>query len=82
MLALNLDKLTYAGNLHNLSSINSDRHIFVFGDIGNQELVYKLLVEHRPRAVINLAAESHVDRSIHDPQILHSDKYRRHRYVC
>jgi dTDP-glucose 4,6-dehydratase len=65
---LNLDKLTYAGNLHNLSSINSDRHIFVFGDIGNEELVYKLLVEHRPRAVINLAAESHVDRSIHDPE--------------
>jgi dTDP-glucose 4,6-dehydratase len=65
---LNLDKLTYAGNLQNLSSIDSDRHIFVEGDIGNHELVSRLLAQYRPRAVLNLAAESHVDRSIHDPE--------------
>jgi len=65
---LNLDKLTYAGNLHNLSSIDSGRHVFVEGDIGNQELVFQLLAQYKPRAVINLAAESHVDRSIHDPE--------------
>lgn len=65
---LNLDKLTYAGNLHNLSSIDKDRHVFVEGDIGNHELVSRLLAQYQPRAVLNLAAESHVDRSIHDPE--------------
>ena len=63
---VNLDKLTYAGNLGNLVSLEGDaRHIFVQGDIGDAALVGRLLTEHRPRAVINFAAESHVDRSIH-----------------
>ncbi|MFN3374979.1 MAG: dTDP-glucose 4,6-dehydratase [Burkholderiaceae bacterium] len=66
---VNLDKLTYAGNLHNLASLQSDaRHIFVQGDIGDTALVGQLLAQHRPRAVINFAAESHVDRSIHGPE--------------
>lgn len=65
---VNLDKLTYAGNLETLASVQGDdRHIFVQGDIGNNELVARLLAQHRPRAVINFAAESHVDRSIHSP---------------
>jgi dTDP-glucose 4,6-dehydratase len=65
---INLDKLTYAGNLDNLSSIAKDpRHIFVQGDIGDRALVDKLLAEHQPRAILNFAAESHVDRSIHGP---------------
>jgi dTDP-glucose 4,6-dehydratase len=63
---VNLDKLTYAGNLENLASLQGDaRHVFVQGDIGDGALVARLLDEHRPRAVINFAAESHVDRSIH-----------------
>ena len=63
---VNLDKLTYAGNLENLASLQGDaRHVFVQGDIGDGALVARLLAEHRPRAVINFAAESHVDRSIH-----------------
>jgi dTDP-glucose 4,6-dehydratase len=66
---VNLDKLTYAGNAENLSSLAGDaRHIFVHGDIGDASLVAKLLAEHQPRAVINFAAESHVDRSIHGPE--------------
>lgn len=66
---INLDLLTYAGNLENLSSIGDDvRHIFVNGDIGDQDLVTKLLYQYQPRAVVNFAAESHVDRSIHGPQ--------------
>lgn len=65
---VNLDKLTYAGNLQTLASLQSDpRHVFVQGDIGDVALVGRLLVEHRPRAVVNFAAESHVDRSIHGP---------------
>ena len=65
---LNLDKLTYAGNLENLRALQGDaRHVFVQGDIGDQPLVEKLLAEHKPRAVLNFAAESHVDRSIHAP---------------
>ena len=65
---VNLDKLTYAGNLETLASLQGDaRHVFVQGDIGDRALVEKLLAEHRPRAVINFAAESHVDRSIHGP---------------
>ena len=63
---VNLDKLTYAGNLGNLAPLKGDaRHIFVQGDIGDATLIGRLLTEHRPRAVINFAAESHVDRSIH-----------------
>ena len=66
---VNLDKLTYAGNLENLASLKGDpRHIFVRGDIGDTELVAGLLAQHRPRAVVNFAAESHVDRSIHGPE--------------
>ena len=66
---VNLDKLTYAGNLENLSSLAADtRHLFVKGDIGDSSLVTKLLLSHQPRAVINFAAESHVDRSIHGPE--------------
>ncbi|MCE9542473.1 MAG: dTDP-glucose 4,6-dehydratase [Verrucomicrobia bacterium] len=65
---INLDKLTYAGNLENLTSLGGNpRHIFVRGDIGDAELVAKLLTEHQPRAIVNFAAESHVDRSIHGP---------------
>jgi len=66
---LNLDRLTYAGNLENLASLHGDpRHVFVQGDIGDAALVARLLAEHRPRAVVNFAAESHVDRSIHGPE--------------
>ena len=65
---VNLDKLTYAGNLANLASLAKDpRHVFVRGDIGDATLVARLCAEHRPRAIINFAAESHVDRSIHGP---------------
>ena len=66
---VNFDKLTYAGNLENLSSLDgNNQHIFVQGDIGDAALVSHLLTKHRPRAVINFAAESHVDRSIHGPE--------------
>jgi dTDP-glucose 4,6-dehydratase len=66
---LNLDKLTYAGNLRNLDLVQSDpRHIFVQGDIGDRALLARLLQTHRPRAIVNFAAESHVDRSIHGPE--------------
>lgn len=67
-LVINLDKLTYAGNLQNLSALqNNLHHVFVQGDIGDRSLVDRLLAEYQPRAVINFAAESHVDRSIHGP---------------
>ena len=63
---VNLDKLTYAGNRANLAGLQDDpRHVFVQGDIGDTALLSRLLAEHRPRAVVNFAAESHVDRSIH-----------------
>ena len=66
--AINLDVLTYAGNLDTLSSLDGNpNHVFVQGDIGDRALVAKLLAEHRPQAVINFAAESHVDRSIDGP---------------
>ena len=66
---VNLDKLTYAGNLENLATLQGDaRQVFVQGDIGDRALLDRLLAEHRPRAVINFAAESHVDRSIHGPE--------------
>ena len=65
---VNLDKLTYAGNLQNLASLEENpRHVFVHGDIGDAALVANLLSEHQPKAIINFAAESHVDRSIHGP---------------
>lgn len=66
---INLDKLTYAGNLQNLASVADNRHhIFVQGDIGDKDIVSQLLEKHRPRAVLNFAAESHVDRSITGPE--------------
>ena len=65
---VNLDKLTYAGNLANLETLEKDaRHTFVHGDIGDKLLVAQLLEEYRPRAIVNFAAESHVDRSIYGP---------------
>ncbi len=65
---VNLDKLTYAGNLDSLADLPDEgRHIFVQGDIGDGPLVSRLLAEHRPRAIVNFAAESHVDRSIDGP---------------
>lgn len=65
---VNLDKLTYAGNLATLKSLEKDtRHVFVQGDIGDYDLVLSLLKKHQIRAVVNFAAESHVDRSIHGP---------------
>ena len=64
----NLDKLTYAGNLANLEPLRGDaRHTFIQGDIGDRGLVGTLLARHRPRAIVHLAAESHVDRSISGP---------------
>jgi len=66
---INLDALTYAGNLANLASLAGDpRHLFVRGDIGDRGLVERLLAEHRVRAIVHFAAESHVDRSIHGPE--------------
>lgn len=65
---INLDKLTYAGNLDNLTTLNNNQnHIFVQGDIGDSQLVSNLLNQYQPRAILNFAAESHVDRSIHGP---------------
>ncbi|QKM63984.1 dTDP-glucose 4,6-dehydratase [Polynucleobacter tropicus] len=65
---VNLDKLTYAGNLATLEPLQKDgRHVFVHGDIGDKDLVSGLLKQHQPRAIVNFAAESHVDRSIHGP---------------
>jgi len=65
---VNLDKLTYAGNLGSLAALRADaRHVFVRGDIGDAPAVGALLAQHRPRAVVNFAAETHVDRSIHGP---------------
>src|SRR6185436_13816166 len=65
---VNLDKLTYAGRLENLETLSGDaRHIFIRGDISDRALVRRLLAEHRPRAIVHFAAESHVDRSIEGP---------------
>ena len=65
---LNLDKLTYAGNLENLAALDGDaRHVFVHEDICERHVVDSLLTQHRPRAMVHFAAESHVDRSIHGP---------------
>lgn len=67
-LVLNLDKLTYAGNLSTLTSLQTDKdHIFIQGDIGDRRLVGELLAQHRPSAILNFAAETHVDRSIDGP---------------
>src|SRR4051794_10638348 len=66
---VNLDKLTYAGNLDSLAAVADDpRHVFVRGDIGDRDLVGRLLREHAPTAVVNFAAETHVDRSIDGPR--------------
>ena len=66
---VNLDLLTYAGHPENLLGLRSDQeYVFVQGDIGDADLVARLLVEHAPSAIINFAAESHVDRSILGPQ--------------
>ncbi|WAN09380.1 dTDP-glucose 4,6-dehydratase [Stutzerimonas balearica] len=66
---VSLDKLTYAGNLANLHALEGDsRHRFVKGDIADKQMITRLLEEHRPRAIINFAAESHVDRSIEGPE--------------
>ena len=72
---INLDKLTYAGNLQNLAALSGDaRHVFVQGDFGDAALVKALLEQHQPRAVVNFAAESHVDRSIHGPgEFIHTN---------
>ncbi len=65
---VNLDALTYAGNRDTLAALDGNAdHIFVLGDIGDRALVTKLLAEHRPSAIVNFAAESHVDRSIDGP---------------
>ncbi|MBK7062034.1 MAG: dTDP-glucose 4,6-dehydratase [Rubrivivax sp.] len=65
---VNLDALTYAGNLQNLATLQGDaHHVFVRGDICDRALLDRLLAEHRPRAIVHFAAESHVDRSIHGP---------------
>lgn len=64
---VNLDSLSYAGNLANLAAHRGDsRHIFVHGSINDRQLVERILADHAPRAILNFAAESHVDRSIHD----------------
>ncbi|MDM0081995.1 dTDP-glucose 4,6-dehydratase [Variovorax sp. J31P179] len=66
---VNLDKLTYAGNLETLASLDGNpKHVFVQGDIGDSALLDRLLAEYKPRAIVNFAAESHVDRSIHGPE--------------
>jgi dTDP-glucose 4,6-dehydratase len=65
---VNLDKLTYAGNLQNLAPLSGDaRHVFVQGDICDRALLRRLLAQHRPRAILHFAAESHVDRSLDGP---------------
>jgi dTDP-glucose 4,6-dehydratase len=65
---VNLDKLTYAGNLQSLVAVEGNsRYRFVHGDIGDRDLVARLLAQHQPTAIVNFAAESHVDRSIHGP---------------
>ena len=64
---VNLDALTYAGSPRNLDGVAPGRHVFVHGDIREQAVVARILREHRPRALINFAAESHVDRSIAGP---------------
>ena len=70
ILVVNVDKLTYAGNLENLSEVMNDkRHFFVQADICDQQAIEKLFIEHKIDYVVNFAAESHVDRSITDPDV-------------
>ncbi|MDR0621174.1 MAG: GDP-mannose 4,6-dehydratase, partial [Deltaproteobacteria bacterium] len=64
---INLDKLTYAGNADNLSHLPPESYLLIGGDIGDFDLALDLLREYKPAAVVNFAAESHVDRSIHSP---------------
>ena len=65
---INLDRLTYSGNLMNLKDVESNpNYVFIHGDIGDEKLLRKVLPEYQPDAVVNFAAESHVDRSIVDP---------------
>jgi dTDP-glucose 4,6-dehydratase len=73
--AVNLDALTYAGNLHNLDSLRGNaKHVFVQGDICDRALLDSLFAQHKPRAVVHFAAESHVDRSIHGPgEFMHTN---------
>jgi dTDP-glucose 4,6-dehydratase len=73
--AVNLDALTYAGNLHNLDSLRGNaKHVFVQGDICDRALLDNLFAQHKPRAVVHFAAESHVDRSIHGPgEFMHTN---------
>lgn len=67
---INLDKLTYSGNPENLRSVeDKENYIFVHGDIGDEKLIPKLLEKYQPDAVVNFAAESHVDRSVLDPDV-------------
>ena len=67
-LIINIDKLTYAGNLNNLSLLDGNEfHVFVKGDIGDKTLLKSLLARYQPRAIVNFAAESHVDRSLSKP---------------
>ena len=67
---VNLDALTYAGNMANLADLEEDRrHIFVKGEIGDRGLITRLLEDHKPRAIVHFAAETHVDRSLLDPAI-------------
>ena len=72
---LNIDKLTYAGNPYNLTSLDGDeRYHFVQADIADREKIARLFEQHRPRAIIHFAAESHVDRSIHSPgEFIHTN---------
>ena len=80
---LNLDALTYAGNLESLDSLRGDaRHVFVHGDIADRALLDRLFAEHRPRAVLHFAAESHVDRSIHGPRRVRRHQRRRHLHAA
>jgi dTDP-glucose 4,6-dehydratase len=67
-LVINFDKLTYAGNMENLAGIATDpRHVFVQGDINERDRVLHVMREWKPRTIVHFAAETHVDRSIHDP---------------
>jgi dTDP-glucose 4,6-dehydratase len=66
---VNIDKLTYAGNIQSLSSLEGDdRHVFIKGDIADTPLTTEILEKYQPRAILNFAAESHVDRSISGPE--------------
>jgi dTDP-glucose 4,6-dehydratase len=80
---INVDSLTYAGNLQNLAEFaGNPRYIFLHTDIGNSQTISQILRKHRPSAIVNLAAESHVDRSIHDPDaFIHTNVVATHRLL-